>query len=116
MSMRMPIYRDVRVCHDGDAAANPRDAAANASPSDTPPLTAADSAVRSPSPGMVTAMGFGKDDILFQSDRVGCIQWRDSHGDIVGILVRLKPDMWGFTHKGEQDWDQNLAKFGNPDR
>ena len=64
---------------------------------------------------MVTVMGFDKNDVLFRSEEVGTVQWRDSDGMIVGLLVRLRPDIWGFSHRGDDDWEENLKIYGNPD-
>lgn len=67
------------------------------------------------SPGLVTVMGFDKSDVLFRSDSVGTVQWRDSSGEIVALLVRLRPDVWGFCKRGDEDWEANVAIYGNPD-
>lgn len=68
------------------------------------------------SAGLVTVMGFDRNDVLFRSDKVGTVQWRDSKGEIVALLIRLKPDIWGFVHRGEDDWPEMLEKYGNEDR
>ena len=65
--------------------------------------------------GLVTVMGFDRNDVLFRSDAVGTVQWRDSKGKIVALLIRLKPDIWGFSCCGDDDWDQMLELYGNPD-
>ena len=65
--------------------------------------------------GLVTVMGFDRKDVLFRSDSVGAVQWRDSNGKIVALLVRLKPDMWGFSNRGDDDWEEVLEMYGNPD-
>jgi hypothetical protein len=67
------------------------------------------------SPSLVTVMGFDKKDVLFRSDNVGVVQWRDSGGVIVALLVRLKPDVWGFSKRGDEDWQEVLGIYGNPD-
>lgn len=66
-------------------------------------------------PALVTVMGFDKSDVLFRSSQVGTVQWRDSSGKIVALLVRLKPDIWGFSRAGDDDWDEVLKIYGNPD-
>lgn len=66
-------------------------------------------------PSLVTVMGFDKSDVLFRSDSVGTVQWRDSRGEIVAILVRMRPDVWGFSRRGDDDWEDNLAIYGNQD-
>ena len=68
------------------------------------------------SSGLVTVMGFDRNDVLFRSDKVGLVQWRDSGGEIVALLIRIKPDIWGFVHKGEDDFDEMVEKYGNEDR
>lgn len=67
------------------------------------------------SPNMVTVMGFDKNDVLFRSDSVGTVQWRDTSGEIVALLVRLRPDIWGFSKRGDDDWPEVLKMYGNPD-
>lgn len=64
---------------------------------------------------LVTVMGFDKSDVLFRSDKVGTVQWRGSDGRIVALLVRLRPDIWGFSRKGDDDWDEVLKIYGCPD-
>lgn len=65
--------------------------------------------------GLVTVMGFDKNDVLFRSSKVGTVQWRDSSGKIIALLVRLKPDIWGFSKNGDDDWNEVLNIHGNPD-
>ena len=67
------------------------------------------------SPNLVTVMGFDKSDVMFASDKVGTVQWRDSAGEIVALLVRMKPDIWGFSKRGDDDWSEVLKIYGNPD-
>ena len=66
--------------------------------------------------GVVTVMGFDKNDVLFRSSDVGTVQWRGKTGEIVAILVRLRPDVWGFSRKGDEDWEEVLKIHGNPDK
>lgn len=66
-------------------------------------------------PNLVTVLGFDKNDVLFRSDKVGCVQWRDAEGKIVAMLISLKPNVWGFSQRGEEDWPQVLERYGNPD-
>ena len=66
-------------------------------------------------PSLVTVMGFDKNDVLFRSNEVGTVQWRDSNGEIIALLVRLKPDVWGYSRRGDWDWQANLEIYGNPD-
>ena len=65
--------------------------------------------------GAVAVMGFDKNDVLFRSNDAGTVQWRDSSGEIVALLVRLRPDIWGFSKKGDDDWEEVLRIHGNPD-
>jgi hypothetical protein len=95
----LPKYRDVSV-HKPDVPADTSQSEAGSSRSDA---------------NLVTVMGFDKNDVLFRSDKVGTVQWRDSDGKIVGLLVRLRPDIWGFSHRGDDDWEANLKIYGNPD-
>ena len=66
-------------------------------------------------PNLVTVLGFDQKDVLFRSDKVGCVQWRDADGKIVAMLISLKPNVWGFSQRGEEDWPQVLERYGNPD-
>ena len=66
-------------------------------------------------PNLVTVLGFDQNDVLFRSDKVGCVQWRDAEGKIVALLISLKPNVWGFSQRGEEDWPQVLERYGNPD-
>lgn len=104
----MPIGRDVRVRKDGTGV--------SASVPNAMPDKVADvhEAAQGPS-NLVTVMGFDRKDVLFKSDSVGAVQWRDSNGDIVAILIRLKPDIWGFSMRGDDDFEQILEKYGSED-
>ena len=95
----MPISRDVRV-HEPEPVAKEEDDTAVGSVADA---------------NLVTVMGFDRKDVLFRSKDVGVVQWRDSRGEIVALLVRLKPDIWGFSHRGDDDWTEVLELYGNPD-
>lgn len=66
-------------------------------------------------PNLVTVLGFDQKDVLFRSDKVGCVQWRDAEGKIVALLISIKPNVWGFAQRGERDWPQVLARYGNSD-
>lgn len=98
---KLPISRDVRVPRATETAPAPgRDAHQDGGAA---------------APNLVTVMGFDRGDVLFRSDEVGCVQWRDSDGAVVALLVRLKPDLWGFSRRGEEDWPQVLEQYGSPD-
>jgi len=101
-SPRMPISRDIRI--NGGAAQH-------VIPANEDSGAAASVAAA----GLVTVMGFDRNDVLFRSDKVGSVQWRDSKGELVAILIRLKPDIWGFCHKGDDDWAEMIGRYGNPD-
>lgn len=66
-------------------------------------------------PSLVTVLGFDMNDVLFRSNEVGAVQWRDSDGTLVAMLVRLKPDTWGYSRRGDDDWEENLRIYGNAD-
>lgn len=97
----MPIGRDVRVGNRQDDGGDPK--------------KRSDGDVKANLSGLVTVMGFDRNDVLFRSDSVGAVQWRDSHGDIVAILIRLKPDIWGFSMRSDDDFEQILEKYGSED-
>lgn len=100
----MPVGRDVRVAK----------AEADESPSAASESGAGDSEKPNLSE-LVTVMGFDRKDVLFRSNNVGVVQWRDRSGEIVALLIRMKPDIWGFSRRGDEDWLQNLEMFGNQD-
>lgn len=93
----MPVARDVRVAPKPPEAEEPSVSESKAAPC------------------MVTVMGFDKKDVLFRSDDVGTVQWRDSSGKVVALLARIKPDIWGFSKRGDNDWEEVLKIFGNPE-
>lgn len=64
---------------------------------------------------LVTVMGFDKNDVLFRSNEVGTVQWRDSTGTIVALLIRMRPDTFAFSRNIDDDWDEVLKLYGNPD-
>lgn len=101
---RMPVARDIRV-HSGDSITPSRDA-----------VLGAELASSTSSPELVTVTGFGKNDVLFRSDKANCIQVRDGSGMILALLIRLKPGIWGFSKRGDKDWNEVLAIYGNPDK
>ena len=96
MNRKMPVSRDVRV--------NSEDLSRHD----------ASSAV-SHSSGLVTVIGSHNKDVLFESNDVGCVQWRDLNGDVIALLVSLKPGIWGISRRGEADWDLVLNKYGLKD-
>jgi hypothetical protein len=67
-------------------------------------------------PELVTVMGFGKDDVLFRTTEANVIQVRDSNGAIAAMLVRLKPGIWGFSRRGDPDWQEVLGIYGSKDQ
>lgn len=96
---KMPVSRDVRVRRDEARTGEET------------------SAKRPEERGManvVTVTGFDRKDVLFQSDSVGTVQWRDQEGEVAAMLVSLRPGIWGFTRRGEEDWEENLRIYGSP--
>ena len=107
MRGRFPQARDIRVTGNGLSPGidSTQDAIAGAEVS----------ASRS-SPELVTVMGFGKNDVLFRSDKANSIQVRDGTGAIVCMLVRVRPGIWGFSKRGDPDWTEILGIYGNEDK
>lgn len=104
----MPIGRDVRVHKDGSIVSESVHNAVH--------NKVADVHEDAPDPSnLVTVMGFDREDVLFRSNDVGTIQWRDSKGVVVAMLIRIKPDVWGFSCRGDDDWDQMFEKYGSPE-
>lgn len=66
-------------------------------------------------PCTVTVMGFDRKDVLFRSDKANVIQVRNGAGEISALLVRLKGEIWGFSRRGDEDWNEVLAIYGNKD-
>lgn len=100
--MHMPKGRDIRVLHP--------------EPSHADAVAGAEVAASVATPEMVTVMGFGKDDVLFRTSNANVIQVRDGNGNIAVMLVRLKPGIWGFSRRGDPDWEENLGLYGNEDK
>jgi len=67
-------------------------------------------------PCTVTVMGFDKGDVLFRSENANVIQVRNRDGIISAMLIRLKGDIWGFSKKGDDDWNEVLSIYGNEDK
>lgn len=104
----MPVERDVRVRKDGTGVP--------ASVPNAVPDKGADVHEAAPDPSnLVTVMGFDRKDVLFRSNGVGAIQWRDSNGEVVAMLIRMKPDQWGFSCRGDEDWPQMFEMYGSPE-
>lgn len=104
----MPIGRDVRVRKDGTGV--------SASVPNALPDKVADVHEAAPDPSnLVTVMGFDRKDVLFRSNCVGAIQWRNSDGEVVAMLIKMKPDAWGFSCRGDDDWPQMFEKYGSED-
>jgi hypothetical protein len=104
----MPIRRDVRVRKVGVDASAPV------------PNTVSDKGadIHETAPdlsNLVTVMGFDNKDVLFRSNSVGAIQWRNSNGEVVAMLVKMKPDVWGFSCSGDDDWPQMFEMYGRPE-
>lgn len=100
--LKLPVARDVRVHKQEDP---PR--------SDAEGSVSAVSSISSPN--MVTVLGFDRKDVLFRSQDVGSVQWRGPGGELAAMLVRLKPGVWGFAKSGDDDWDEVVGLYGNPD-
>lgn len=66
-------------------------------------------------PCTVTIMGFDRNDVLFRSDKANVIQVRNRAGEISAMLVRLNGEIWGFSKRGDEDWNEVLAIYGNKD-
>lgn len=110
MSLRMPQARDIRVAGRGSMPSMPGvDPTKDA-------IDGADISASRSSPELVTIMGFGKNDVLFRSDKANTIQVRDGNGAIVCMLIRVKPGIWGFSKRGDPDWIENLGIYGNNDK
>ena len=96
----MPRLRDISVRKTSPSPAEPAPSSAETSRS---------------TPGMVTVMGFDRNEVLLRSDKVNVIQVRGPSGEITAMLIRLKPNIWGFSKSGDEDWSQVLALYGNED-
>lgn len=66
-------------------------------------------------PCMVTVAGFDRNDVLFRSDKANVIQVRNKSGEISALLVRLTGEVWGFSRRGDDDWNEVLAIYGIKD-
>lgn len=81
----------------------------------TPPPEGLQIAEHKSKPDMVTVTGFNYDDVLFRSDKVGCVQWRDGNGKLIALLLHVKPGVWGFSRAGDEDWPHMLALHASND-
>lgn len=66
-------------------------------------------------PCTVTVAGFDRNDILFRSDKANVIQVRNKNGEISVLLVRLSGEVWGYSRRGDEDWNEVLAIYGIKD-
>ena len=66
-------------------------------------------------PCMVTVTGFDRNDVLFRSDKANVIQIRNKSGEISVLFVRLAGEVWGYSRRGDDDWNENLAIYGIKD-
>ena len=67
-------------------------------------------------PCTVTVLGFDQNDILFRSDKANVIQVRNRAGEIAILLVRMHGEVWGYSRRGDEDWNEVLAIYGNKDK
>ena len=67
-------------------------------------------------PGTVTVMGFDRNDVMFRSSDANVVQVRGSNGEISAMLIRIKGDIWGFSRRGDDDWNEMLAIYGSSDK
>ena len=93
--MKMPVSRDVRVSklEPKDQESGPGEARKRGGCS-------------------ITVMGFDGKDVLFETDDAGSVLWRDSSGEPAALLARIKSEIWGFSRKGDPDWDEVLKIYG----
>ena len=66
-------------------------------------------------PCTVTVAGFDRNDVLFRTDKANVIQVRNKSGEISALLVRLTGEVWGFSRRGDDDWNEVLAIYGIKD-
>ena len=66
-------------------------------------------------PNTVTVTGFSREEVLFRSDKANAIQIRDDNGYIFALFVQIKKGAWGFSTRGDPDWEENLKLYGNND-
>lgn len=99
MNKKMPVIRSVK-----DTAPSCEE---EVNVDATKPLTMSNS---------ITIFGYGGNDVLYHSNQARIALWRDSAGSPIAMLVRLKPSIWGFSKRGDPDWEENIkAYIGNPE-
>ena len=76
-------------------------------------MSSKDPASSKAKPNLVTVMGFGPDDVLFESDKVRAVQWRNSEGELIALLARIRDGIWGFSMKSDPDWAEVARIYGN---
>lgn len=56
---------------------------------------------------LVSVYGSGISKPLLMSNDVKLIQIRDGNGELSAMFFRLSDALWGFTAKGEPDWEEH---------
>lgn len=56
---------------------------------------------------MVSVYGSGIKAPLLQSNDARLIQIRDENGDLIAMMFKLTDAIWGFTTKGDSDWEEH---------
>ena len=57
---------------------------------------------------MVSVYGSGVKGPLLQSNDVRLIQIRDGEGKVQAMFFRLTDMLWGFTSRGDEDFEEHL--------
>lgn len=64
---------------------------------------------------VVTGFG-GKDDVLFKSPDARCLQWYDSDGELMAMLIRVNGKLWGLCMRGDDDWAEMVKLYATSEK
>ena len=61
--------------------------------------------------GGVMVLGLGPYDVLLDSPDASAVIVRGRDGEPSAILARLSRDIWGFSKRGDDDWDEVVSIY-----
>jgi len=61
--------------------------------------------------GGVMVLGLGPSDVLLDSPDASAVIVRGRDGEPSAILARLRKDIWGFSKRGDDDWDEVVSIY-----
>ncbi len=61
--------------------------------------------------GLVSVYGRGVSKPLLASKDARLVQIRDADGELSAIIFRLTGALWGFSARGDSDWDDHKGRL-----